>query len=117
MRRHRWALLGRSGAVQLVLWEYLPGTDMHSILALSPLVSRTADGSVWQPVDVGYHSPRSMFDGQEQQSGCDILEGECWYDGSTLNALDLLDRLVVEGKIQEEFIWPYLEDYYREVFQ
>ena len=38
--------------------------------------------------DVGYHSPKPMYDGQQQMDGdCDVIEGgKCYYDGSGLRA-------------------------------
>ena len=55
--------------------------------------------------DVGYHSPIPMYEGQEKRS-CNILEGECFYDGSSLRADENKEILIREGS---EGVWKFLE--------
>lgn len=66
------------------------------------------------PADLGYHSPKPHYEGQTMMRGdCPILNGPCYYDGSTLNAEPVYWKLVGEG---EEAMWKELEDYYQQVF-
>lgn len=63
--------------------------------------------------DLGYHSLKPMFEGQ-QQMDCTVLEGgKCYYDGSGLSATKPWSLLVHVG---EEAMWKFLEDYYYDVF-
>ena len=62
--------------------------------------------------DIGYHSPKPMYEGQEARE-CDVLGGKCYYDGSGLRAQEPFDILVSKGL---DALWEYLEDDYRERF-
>ena len=65
--------------------------------------------------DLGYHSPTPRYEGQSVQSeNCTILGGRCYYDGSSLNADDLIEGFLAGGT---EWLWPKLEEYYRCVFE
>lgn len=65
-------------------------------------------------VDVGYHSPTPMYDGQEAVSDdCPFLGGTCYYDGSGLLANDYLEILIQEG---DESVWGKMEQYYKDRF-
>lgn len=67
------------------------------------------------PTDLGYHSPKPMYEGQSKMEGkCELVEGGvCYYDGSGLNAYPVMKRLVAEG---EDGVWAALTDYYVETF-
>lgn len=65
-------------------------------------------------VDLGYHSPTPHYEGQDlMQEDCPILGGPCYYDGSGLNAEEVLHTLIYEGG---DAVRARLEDYYRRVF-
>ena len=103
--RIRFVLAGDKGAVQWVIstgW-YLPGVD----------TSDWRRPPCLEAFDLGYHStvPRhadqSAFD-------CDLLPGgECYYDGSSLNAARLVPLFLQGG---DDAVWKELEDYYRHLF-
>jgi hypothetical protein len=60
--------------------------------------------------DIGYHSPVPMYEGQDPMSEkCTLLDGTCYYDGSTLNAGPILELLIAEGT---EALWAKLEEEY-----
>jgi hypothetical protein len=62
--------------------------------------------------DLGYHSTRPRYDGQEAME-CSLLEqGHCYYDGSSLNAKPILELLLREGS---EAVWPRLEEYFNQL--
>ena len=66
------------------------------------------------PADLGYHSPTPRYEGQAVTPGdCRWLGKNCYYDGSTLNAEEPFDILIMKG---ESALWKYLEDYHREIF-
>lgn len=68
------------------------------------------------PADIGYHSPKPMYEGQEPiRVSCDVLDGKtCYYDGSSLNADPIFDLLVKEGG---EAVWKEMERYYHQTFE
>lgn len=103
---------GSKGAVQFMLYtnwhlpnvmdEFKHSSSEKLFLFLKPL-----------PVDLGYHSKKPHYKGQES-SKCNFLKcGKCYYDGSALNAQKPFDILVSKGS---DKLWKYLEDYYRDVF-
>ena len=64
--------------------------------------------------DVGYHARVRQYDDQELMSGtCHVIDGPCYYDGSSLNA-----ELPIEGFLSGglEYLWPKLEAFYRFTF-
>lgn len=69
-----------------------------------------------QPADLGYHSLSPLHDYQEEpsQEHCPFLDGApCYYDGSSLNAQPVFERLLREG---DDGVWAELEDYYKQLF-
>lgn len=70
-------------------------------------------GVPWMGHDVGRHTPRPVtsWDGTPQES-CVYLDAmPCYYDGSTLQAMELLQRVVAIGS--EDAIWDELAGYFR----
>ena len=68
------------------------------------------------PTDLGYHAYEPQYDGQTRMGSCDILpdaEGGCYYDGSTLAAERVFERLLREG---DASVWAELEEQYRDRF-
>ena len=63
--------------------------------------------------DVGYHSPKPMYEGQKPQENCDIYE-TCYYDGSSLLAERYFNDLMEAG---EDYIWSKLESVYKGRFE
>lgn len=93
--------------------------------------------------DLGYHSRVPMYEGQPAMGAiktdikmddtkegiekfnitttetmkytpCEYLDGEpCYYDGSSLNAVDVMKILIEQGS---EAVWKYLEECYHEQF-
>lgn len=66
------------------------------------------------PSDLGYHSPKPIYEDQTMiQEDCPYIDGPCYYDGSGLNAWRPFKALLREGN---EGVWRVLEDYYNETF-
>ncbi len=67
--------------------------------------------------DVGHHSKQATYEGQTSKD-CNLLDGgECYYDGSSLQA-DKWTEIIfsTRGKHPEEVLWPMLEQEYIEIF-
>jgi len=66
--------------------------------------------------DLGYHSYRPMYEGQEPLTeSCPILNGDrCYYNGSSLNADYLIEGFLAGGT---DWLWPKLEEVYRAQFE
>lgn len=66
------------------------------------------------PTDLGFHSPKPLYEGQTKMSDdCELLGGTCYYDGSSLNAIPVFDRLRAEG---DSGVWAALGEYYTATF-
>lgn len=107
----RFILKGKRGAVQFLLgtgW-FLPETN-EEYKARGVNLSKDYPRA-W---DIGYHSPKPMYEGHSPITDkCNILNGKCFYDGSTLNADPILNILLREGS---DGVWKELEKYYHETF-
>ena len=118
----RFVLMGKLGAVQFLVF-----TNWHLPEVQDELLDRPSDKSHVEekfrihalfspmPADLGYHSPKPKYDGQESTSEkCPYLDGKpCYYDGSGLNAEPVYEILVREGS---DGVWKRLEEYYVQVF-
>jgi hypothetical protein len=65
------------------------------------------------PLGIEHHSPRPLHDGDEPDR-CDILEGSCYPDGTSLGARDL-HRKWLDAGCDDEVIWAELETRYAEM--
>lgn len=64
--------------------------------------------------DLGYHSPVPSYEGHTPLTdNCPIIEGQCFYDGSGLNAQPVMDRLIAEG---HSAVWEELDRYFKLIF-
>ncbi len=63
--------------------------------------------------DLGYHSPVPMYEGQQHMTCTEIDGGKCYYDGSSLNAKPVRDRMLEDGS---RAVWEELEQYWHEQF-
>lgn len=108
--RITFILKGDKGAVQFMI-----GTDWHvptsrEHLATFPPTEKKQRPDGW---DLGYHSKEPMYEDQSTMK-CDLFDcGECYYDGSSLNADEMVEDFVSGGT---NYLWPKLEDYYNQVF-
>jgi hypothetical protein len=65
--------------------------------------------------DLGYHSLTPHYEGQTiQDKDCKVLGAPCYYDGSGLNADDLIEGFLAGGT---DWLWPKLEEYYACTFE
>ena len=119
--RIRFVLKGPKGSVQ-----FLIGTDWY-LPAIQPEID--AKDRAWDranpPIrhrvrpngwDVGYHSPRPRYKGQNPMDGkCEYVQGgKCYYDGSGLRADEWVkDILLPQGS---DGVWKALETEYHVLF-
>jgi hypothetical protein len=67
------------------------------------------------PADLGYHSPKPIYEGQDSMGPCPYLNGQiCYYDGSGLNAEKIYKVLLEKGS---DGVWEELEKYHKEIFE
>lgn len=109
----RFVLSGDEGAVQFLLYTnwYLP----HVTRELESKRDGKYNYFLPMPADIGYHSPKPIYEGQEVMAEtCEYLGGKpCYYDGSGLQAEVYFEVLVSEGG---EALWKKMEHYYHELF-
>lgn len=117
-RTHRYVVLGQAGAVQVMLWEIVPGAPGHGVLHYVPgLREKDARGHLWQAADTSFHSPRPLAS-TEAHGGCELLPGEqCWSWVSALPGIDVLPSLLATGQLSEPSLWEFLEGLYAELAQ
>jgi hypothetical protein len=97
----RFALLEKTTGTAMVFvlgthWHWMdaePGYGGEGVHTLKPKMGP-------MPYDLGYHSPKPMYDGQEpmERDDCPYVTGICYYDGSTLAAEVLFEVLLREGR-------------------
>ncbi len=112
----RFIFRGDLGAIQFVLY-----TGWHLPHVQKDLLSRCRATPNYCPInplpaDIGYHSPKPMFDGQGTMTdNCEWLDGKpCYYDGSGLNAEEYFQILVEKG---DDGLWEAMEKYYNDTFK
>ena len=101
-----------AGLRQSPFWPALEAVA-HTIAYDGRIMGSTMSGQPL-PADLGYHSPKPRYEDQSAMDDCDILGGECYYDGSGLNAERVYERLLREG---DQGVWLALEGYYEDVFE
>ena len=104
-----FVLKGPKGAVQFLLFT---GWQLPHVL--EEWKERKFSIEV-MPADLGYHSPKPMYDDQRPMPDCEYLDGlPCYYDGSTLNAERPYKVLTEQG---EDALWEFLKDYYKSTLE
>src|SRR5690606_10744290 len=111
-----FVLKGELGAVQFVIF-----TNWHLPHVTEEFLAKPLDKMdircLFMPsaADVGYHSPKPMYEGQEPVGECECLDGKiCYYDGSGLQAQDIFNNiLLTEGS---DGVWKELERRYKNIF-
>ena len=100
----RWLLRGPKGGAQFLIYtDWIPG---------EPGSPRTAH-MFPMGADVGYHAKQPKYEDQAPMSGeCEITGGVCYYDGSGLRAMELVE---VFKQFGEQAVWDELEAVYAEL--
>jgi hypothetical protein len=110
-------LKGPKGATQFMIgtdW-YLPHLQ-HEHRASNYEMAVKYNQIQPQGWDVGYHSPKPMYDSHTAMDhACDLVEGgKCFYDGSSLRADEWIPKFIRGGT---DWLWPALEEEYRYRFE
>lgn len=103
-------LIGPEGVIQFVVstgWDLPHVAEEFKRKGIAP-------SKAWG-TDIGYHSYVPRYEGQTPLTdSCPLLGGkQCYYDGSTLNAEPIFNRMVAEG---HEAVWEELERWYIATF-
>lgn len=109
----RMVLKGELGAVHFVLYTgwNLPHVTEEMRHKMSPNNHFLFEP---QPCDLGYHSPKPLYEDQYKHSNCPYLNGkDCYCDGSALNSNRIYKILLEKGC---DGVWKALEEYYTELF-
>lgn len=111
----RFVLIGKKGAVQFFMFtDWLPMVKQGCGL-YKPTYSMGGSDCFPMAVDIGYHSPKPIYEGQPERKNCEFLKGKsCYYDGSGLYAEDFMAELINKG---QDALWEKMEKYYYEVFK
>lgn len=115
----RFVLSGRRGAMQFVLYTnwMLPHVTTESD---ESFLAKARRGQIDEvdlrirhplPADLGYHSPKPMYDGHKpMKHACEYLGGKpCYYDGSGLAAQSVYEQMLKGGS---DAVWKRLEHEY-----
>ena len=106
----RFVLKGEKGCVQFLVY-----TGIHLPHVAKELWEKRGEFNPTKPMgaDIGYHSPTPMYEGQSPME-CDLIAGgECYYDGSSLQADEFMPKFIEGGT---DAVWEMLETRYRELF-
>jgi len=108
---------GSLGVVQFVLFTAWHLDETNDRLWSDQSKTRDVLHTLSSPMaaDLGYHSPKPMWEGQEHhgRDDCYLLDGTCYYDGSGLNAEEPWRALREGGSAA---LWEYMDGYYAKVF-
>lgn len=107
----KFFLIGEHGAIQFVV-----STGWH-LPHVADELQASGHGSLMKgwATDIGYHSYVPRYEGQTLLTkSCPVLNGKpCYYDGSTLDAEPIFNRMVAEG---HEAVWEEMRRWYHAKF-
>lgn len=110
----RFVLKGEHGAYQFVIYTNWQLPHVQLEMDSKPLNEIPYMFHKPMAADVGYHACKPQYAGHKPtERHCDILGGECYYDGSSLYAEKVFDMLLGGGS---EAVWKHLEELYSERF-
>lgn len=106
----RFVLIGQLGATQFLMYtDWVPGKTGRGLNA-------SVSASCFpMAADLGFHwktSPWGDGDSSMRMPHCDWIGGDCFYDGSGLNAEPVMRRFIAEGF---DAVWDELERYYQDI--
>lgn len=110
-----WYLKGPKGVIQFITYTnwHLPHIQEH----FDKLQDREFPHLSCHPhaFDIGYHSYKPIYEGQTAvRSDCHLLNAPCYYDGSSLQAEEVLQLLISQGS---EAVWQEMQNRYNEIFE
>ena len=104
---------GPAGAVNFTMYtDWIPGRV--GMMNREHAAARKSVADLYpMGADLGYHS-RTKTEYGVHRPDCTLTGGDCWYDGSALNADPVMVEFVERG---EDAVWDALEDYYAHEFE
>lgn len=107
----KFLLYGQKAVIQFVLRTNWHSNELPSGLERDGWLSPNRPHAV----DLGYHAYAPQHEYHEPiTDNCEYLNGApCYYDGSSLMAIDTLELLIIEGG---EAVWKKMEQCYIEWF-
>lgn len=66
----------------------------------------------FMPWGIECHRKSPIYDGQTPIKECWVTKGDCFCDGSSLQAQEVLGHIDPENEMDDNFIWITLHDYY-----
>lgn len=108
-----FVLIGPKGAVQFQIgtnW-YTDSARVHLAKWPPDYLHKRRQPEGW---DLGYHAMEPRYENQDQMECQHLPGGKCYYDGSSLNADEMVEAFINGGT---EWLWPHLEKYYRCIFE
>ncbi len=113
----RFAVIGAKGAASINMstgW-YLPQDQLAHVRMMTK-------GYPWDPedlaqpniTDVGYHARAPQYEDQWSHENCELIDGTCYYDGTSLWGNEAWRLGFLHGGT--EWLWPRLEQYYNHRF-
>lgn len=120
----RWYLIGEKGIMQFVVRTGIFPFEHYSNEYNELMDNHKKLDSFWycpmetDAVDIGYHSLKEKYSKQSSMP-CTLMKEyfgkeDCFYDGSSLQATDVMKLLATEG---EEAVWKWLENAYVNTFK
>jgi hypothetical protein len=111
----KFVLKGEKGVTQFLLftnWQLPHITEKNLAKFNSPRDIRLFFTPM--PAGLGYHSKEPLpYHDTPTSTDCEYTGGDCYYDGSGLNAERVYDVLLHEG---DKGVWRELELYYKDIF-
>ena len=110
-----WVLSGELGAIQFLVYTNWNLPHVQRELDSEPLNKCPYMFHKPMAADLGYHSPKPTYEGQDKMTDkCKHLgDRPCYYDGSGLRAEKVFDILLKEGG---DGVWKELENEYTSRF-
>jgi hypothetical protein len=105
-------LRGEKGAIQFKIgteWGIKPVRDHLS--GFSSEYRSYDKPSGW---DLGYHAKEPQYEGHSPMGQCDAIGCQCYYDGSGLQADEMIEGFMAGGTA---WLWPKLAEVYRARFE
>ena len=111
-------VIGPKGAIQFTCSALLyPPHVREEMLDRACDAHGVARDILFEPMgyDLGYHAREPQYEGQKpMQRECTLMGGTCYYDGSSLQAAEWMKEFMERGT---EWLWPRLEQLYRDRFE
>lgn len=105
----RFVLIGEKGATQFLLY-----TQIHLPHVFKNLVRGPHAETVLAPMgaDIGYHAKEPRY-AEQTLRDCPYIEGGCYYDGSSLRAMEFTPEFLAGG---DDPVWTMLREEYDRIF-